>query len=101
MNDTNSLIIEGEIKDVAMSEKDGVKLCSFTLTNITDYKTSSGERAKDIVTVECECLGNFAGLVEKYAAPKRKARVVGRIAMKRLADSGTEQPCILVEHIRF
>jgi len=102
MNMLNSLIIEGAVEDVKKSA--AINTVSMTVKSIRNFKGSDGNVLDEISYFDCECYGNLADTVEKWAEKDRGIRIVGRLKQKRWTDDSGKtcsKIVIIAEHIEF
>lgn len=105
MNDMNSLIIEGQVKEVSTSRnKFGVMVCDIVMATRRFYRTSSGVPAEEIAEFNVECKGIDAEYAERFAYPGRGVRVVGSLRQRpRATENGLQEQKVYIfaEYIEY
>lgn len=105
MNDMNSLILEGQVKEMSASRDIlGAVVCNIVMATRRFYRTSSGEPAEETAEFKVECKGAVAEYAARKAYHGRGIRVVGNLRQRRRAAEDGKQSAevyIFAEHIEY
>lgn len=105
MNDMNSLILEGNVKEISeQKSKTGDAVCSIAVATRRFYRTSSGEPMEDVAEFNVECNGIVAELAAKQAYHERGIRIVGQLRQReQTTEDGRQRQKVYIfaEHIDY
>ena len=100
MNELNSVIIEGTIKEVSFPDlPNGKTVAKCTLINKRLIRNSNGETVDDSEIFDFEAWGALADFLKTHGNINRGVRVVGRL--KRNHWENNTKVVIVAEHIDF
>ena len=100
MNQLNSLILEGNVKDNAEMHSG---IATFTIGVKRYFKNSKDELVEEISYFDIEAYGKMGEIVLEKTVKGMKLRIVGRLKQKRWEENGKAQSKIYVvaEHIEY
>lgn len=105
MNNLNSLIIEGNIKEIKVSDlPNGLKVTEFSVAVLRYQKKEDGSFSEEVSCFSVLLFGRMAELAETNGKIGRGIRIVGRLKQERFIDSdGKAQSKIIViaEHVEY
>ena len=92
MNELNSIIIEGTIKEISFCDlPSGKKVAQFVIAHKRFSTNESGERVENVENFNIEAWGNLSEIIEKNGKIDRGIRIVGRLSNNK----------VVAEHFEF
>lgn len=105
MNNLNSIIVEGIMKDVHSHDTPHGKLVTFSIDVLRTYKKADGTKVDETSTFPVECWGKLAEHVAADSLSEgRGVRIVGRLKQKQWEGcGGVKRSAVIVvaEHIEL
>ncbi len=101
MNMLNSLIIEGNVKNV---KETGANCCEITVEYIRFYENENGETVEEVSTFPVETWGKLAEVCKTKCSEGRGLRIVGRLKQNCWKDAdgkNNSRLVVVAEHIDF
>jgi single-strand DNA-binding protein len=103
MNHLNSIILEGNVKDVRLATAGATDTCTFTIAVGRIFKDADGKQVEEESLFDVQSFGVLAEQCRKHCTVGRGVRIVGRLKQERWTSEGKvySRVVVIAEHVEY